>query len=449
MFPICEEEDLLIMSKINSDTQPLTSDIDLKTAIKEANRCLNCKKPQCKEGCPISNDIPEFIAALACGDLGEARRVIARKSNLPAICGRVCAHELQCEGYCVLSKAGKAIQIGMLEKTIADFAFEMVLPLDKIPQKTRGKVAVIGSGPAGLTVAGDLAKIGFDATVYEALEEPGGILLYGIPSFRLSKKIVRREVRSIEMLGVRYETNRVVGPDITIDQLFEDGHDAIFIGSGTAVSKDLDLPGHDLAGVVQSAYLLRMNYLNRSGQLDRKEVPVHPGDNILVIGAGNSGVDAARTAKQLGADSVKVLHRGTKESVPALQAEVDAAVREGVQFLHEHSPESFVGINAKLTALNATTANGNVVLQADKVFLAIGSRPANRIVSTTSGISIDEGGYVVIKDRPYGMTTRKGVFAGGDVVHRPATVVLAMKEAKRVAQGMAEYIDAVKLLELT
>jgi len=427
----------------------MLSQMDLKEAIKEANRCLNCKRPGCKEGCPIANDIPEFIAALAQGDFGEARRVIARKSNLPAICGRVCAHELQCEGNCVLNKGGKPIKIGMLEKTIADFSFEMALPLDKVPQKLRGKVAVIGSGPAGLTVAGDLAKIGFDATVFEALEEPGGILLYGIPSFRLSKKIVRREIHQIEMLGVRFKTNCVVGPDITIDQLFEKGYDAIFIGSGTAIAMELNLPGKELEGIMQSAYLLRMNYLHRSNQLERKEVPVQPGETVLVIGAGNVGIDAARTAKHLGAASVTVVYRGTREKMSALPSEAEAAADEGVAFLFEHTPEEFVGKGGKVNGLNVSAADGRKLLKADKIFLAVGSRPANRIISTTSGIEVDEGGYVVIKDRPYGMTTKKGVFAGGDVVHRPATVVLAMKEAKKVALGMAEYIDAVKLLELS
>ncbi len=420
---------------------------NLREAIKEANRCLNCKSPQCTTGCPISNDIPEFIQALARGNLGEARNIIARKSNLPAICGRVCAHELQCEGHCVLAKEGNPIRVGTLEKTIADFGFEMTLPLEMVSQKERGKVAVIGSGPAGLTVAGDLAKIGFDVTVFEAREEPGGVLLYGIPSFRLSKKIVRREIQNIKTLGVHFETGCVVGPDITVDQLFEKGYDAVFIGSGTSVARDLKLPGRELAGIMQSAYLLRMNYLHRSGQLSRDEVPVQSSDTVLVIGAGNVGVDAARTAKQLGAASVTVICRGTKETMPALQAEANAAAAEGVMFLFEHAPVAFTGKDGIVQGLLVSTPDGEKELPATSIFLAVGSKPANRIVSSTNGIDVDDGGYVVIRERPYGMTTRKGVFAGGDVVHRPATVVLAMKEAKKVAQGMTEYIDAVKLIE--
>lgn len=426
----------------------MAEEMDLKAAVKEANRCLNCRVPKCKDGCPISNDISEFIAAIAQGDLGAAYRIISRKSNLPAICGRVCAHEAQCEGHCILNKDGNPIRIGMLEKTAADFYFEMELPMERIPQKIRGKVAIIGSGPAGLTVAGDLAKKGFETTVFEALEEPGGILLYGIPSFRLSKKIVRREVRNIEMLGVRFKTNCVIGRDITIDRLVEEGYDSVFIGSGTALSKDLELPGRDLGGIVQSSYLLRMNYLFRSGQVDREEVPVNPGDNVLVIGAGNVGIDSARTAKRLGAGSVTVVYRGTKEKMSALPSEFAASYDDGVKFLFEHSPKEFLGKDGKLEALRVSVAGQNIDLPCSKIFLAIGSRPANRIVSTTKGIDVDADGYVIIKERPYGMTTRKGIFAGGDVVHRPATVVLAMKEAKKVAAGMMEYINAVKLLEL-
>jgi len=426
----------------------LNKPLTLKEAIAEANRCLNCKKPSCQEGCPISNDIPEFIEALGRGNLGEARKIIARKSNLPAVCGRVCAHELQCEGHCVLSKKGEGIRIGELERCIADFAFDMELPADKVLQKTQGRVAVIGSGPAGLTVAGDLAKIGFDVTVFEALSEAGGILLYGIPSFRLPKKIVRREVKTIETLGVRFEVNCVVGENLNVDELLGQGFDAIFIGSGTAVAKDLDLPGKDLEGVIQSVYLLRTHYLFQSGQIPREEVMVNEGDQVVVIGAGNVGMDAARTAVRLGAESVTLLSHSGPENMTALHSEYEAAVRDGVKFMWNTVPTAYEGEGTRLCALLVKGPDGTRTMDADKVFLAVGSRPANRIVSTTFGIDIDEGGYVVIKERPYGMTSRKGIFAGGDVVHRPASVVLAMHEAKKVAAGIAEYIKAVRLLEL-
>ncbi len=422
--------------------------MEMKEAIAEANRCLGCKSPKCKEGCPISNDIPEFIGALGHGDLGEARRILARTTNLPAICGRVCAREQQCEGSCVLKNKGKPIPIGLLERIVADFSFEMDLPLDKVPPKNQGKVAVIGSGPAGLTVAGDLAKLGFDVTVFEAQEEPGGILLYGIPSFRLSKKIVRREIARIEMLGVHFRTNCAIGRDITINGLFQTGFDAVFIGSGTAVPRDLDLPGRDLSGVIQAAQLLRQNYLHRSGKIVREEVPVKEGDRVLVVGGGNAAMDAARTAVRLGAGEVTVVYRRTPERMSAIPSEYEAAREEGVRFVFEAAPAAFCGEEGRFTALQATTPQGDMTLPGDRIFLALGAMPANRIVSTTYGIEVSPEGFVIIKDRPYGMTTRKGVFAAGDVVHGPASVVLAMKEAKRVAQGIAQYIDAVKLLSL-
>ena len=297
-------------------------------------------------------------------------------------------------------------------------------------------------------MAGDLAKQGFDATVFEALPEAGGILLYGIPSFRLSKKVVRREIRNIEALGVRFETNCTVGRDITVDGMFEKGFDAVFIGSGTAIAKELDLPGKELAGVIQSSYMLRTNYLFRSGQLARGEVLVQPGDRILIIGAGNVGMDAARTAVQLGAASVRVIERGQEREMSALRSEYASAKGQGVLFDWGVTPLAYEGDGVRFTALRVLTSEGETSIAADKVFLAIGSRPANRIVSTTTGIAVDDGGYVIIKERPYGMTTRKGVFAGGDVVHRPASVVLAMREAKKVAAGIADYVSAVKLLEL-
>lgn len=421
---------------------------EISEAIREAKRCLNCKNPQCKKGCPISNDIPEFINSISKGNMGEARDIIAQKSNLPAVCGRVCPHELQCEGSCVLGKKGGHIRIGLLERFVADFAFQMRLPQEKIPAKTRGKIAVIGSGPAGLTVAGDLAKQGFQVTVYEALPEAGGVLLYGIPAFRLPKEVVRREILQIEALGVNFITNATVGKDFTVDNLFESGYDAVFIGSGTAVAKDLDIEGKELAGIVQSSYLLRMISLFNSGQVERKEVPVEKNDVILIIGCGNVAMDAARSALRLGAKSVTVLSRGKQEAMPALKSEYEAAVNDGTAFMWEYSPLEYIGENGKITGLKVSTPAGEQILSANKVFLAIGARPANRIVSTTGGIEVEETGYVITKERPYGMTTRKGVFAGGDVVHKPATVVLAMKEAKKVAGGIAEYVDAVKLLEL-
>ncbi len=422
--------------------------LDLKSAIKEASRCLNCKVPQCKAGCPISNEIPSFIHALSKGNIGEAREILAEKTSLPAICGRVCPHELQCEGHCVLEKKGNGIKIGFLERFIADFTAEMKLNKEKINPKTRGKVAVIGSGPAGLTVAGDLARKGFMVTVYDALPEMGGILLYGIPDFRLPKDVVRREIAQIEQLGVVFEPNHTAGKDFTVDDLFEKGFDAAFIGSGTAIAKELDIPGKEFAGIIQSAYFLRMITLYKSGQVKKDELLLNENDRVLVIGGGNVAMDAARSAKRMGAVNVTVVYRGAPETMSALQSEYQDAVDEGIQFCFEHTPVAYVGDEKGITGLKVMVSGEEKIVEADKILLAIGSRPANRIVSTTTGIEVDNGGYVVTKEKPYGMTTRKGVFAGGDVVHKPATVVLAMKEAKKVAEGIETYVDAVKLLEL-
>ncbi|MDL2233383.1 FAD-dependent oxidoreductase, partial [Ruminococcaceae bacterium OttesenSCG-928-L11] len=251
----------------------------------------------------------------------------------------------------------------------------------------------------------------------------------------------------MEALGVHFEVNRTAGKDFTVDSLFADGCDAVFIGSGTAVAKELDLPGKELDGIIQSSYLLRMIALYNSHQLDRREVPVENGDRAVVIGCGNVAMDAARSLLRMGAASVQVIYRGKQETMPALKAEYEGAVTDGATFLWEHTPVAYEG-ETRVTGLRVTTPDGERSIAADKVYLAVGSRPANRIVSSTEGIEVDGNGYVITRERPYGMTTRQGVFAGGDVMHRPATVVLAMKEAKLVAEGIAAYVDAVRLLEL-
>ena len=419
-------EETTVVTEQVAGFQVVNEGFSTREAIEEAKRCLHCKVPQCKKGCPIGNDIPDFVHELSMGNMGAAMSIINAKSNLPAICGRVCPHEKQCQGNCVLGKKGKPVQIGKLEQFVADFDTTMNLSREKLPQKTRGRVAVIGSGPAGLTVAGDLARQGFNVTIFEGQAEPGGVLMYGIPEYRLPKAVVRAEVSKIEALGVQFITNCMVGENnVTIDSLFRAGYDAIFMGTGTSVPQNMDsTPGAKLHGVSQSTYFLHNVNAYNEGALTRDMVPLRDGEKVGVIGGGNVAMDAARTAIRLGAD-VTVLYRKTQEEMPAIQSEYDEAVKEGV--------------------LN--TPEGERVEKFDRIYLAIGSRPANRIVSTTAGIEVDEKGYVKVVERPFGMTTRRGVFAGGDVVHRPQTVVLAMKAAKEVAQGIAQYVDAIKLLE--
>ena len=422
--------------------------VSAKEAITEAKRCLNCKNPSCRKGCPIENDIPGFIHQLSMGNMGEAMSIINERSNLPAICGRVCPHEKQCQGHCILYPRGKGIQIGKLERFIADFDTDMNLLREKLPQKTRGKVAVIGSGPAGLTVAGDLARQGFSVTIFEGQEEAGGVLMYGIPDYRLPKDVVRKEIAKIEALGVNFILKCLVGKDITIDQIFDQGFDAIFIGTGTALPKALDVPGSHLKGIMASTYLLYMAHIYSEGNIDREAVPLQPGDRVGIIGGGNVAMDAAGTAVRMGASEVYVLYHRTEADMPAIRSEYEEAVKKGVKFMWNTSAIEFIGnAEGSLAEVRLKTDEGEKLMPFDRICFAIGSRPANRIVSTTKGIDVDESGYVIVKDRPFGMTTRRGVFAGGDVVHHPQTVVLAMKDAKQVAAGIAQYVDAVKLLD--
>lgn len=435
------------MNKPKAVFREINESYTLQEAIAEAKRCLNCKNPSCKKGCPIENHIPEFIHELSKGNMGNAMAIINEKSNLPAICGRVCPHEKQCQGHCVLYPKGKGIEIGKLERFVADFDTEMKLIREKLPQKTRGKVAVIGSGPAGLTVAGDLARQGFNVTIFESQAEPGGVLMYGIPEYRLPKQVVRQEIEKIEALGVTFLLNCVVGKQLNIDNIFAQGYDAIFIGSGTALPKSLDIPGAGLRGVIQATYLLHMANIYNEGTVGRDKVPVIEGEHVAVMGCGNVAMDAARTAVRMGAASVTIVYRRTEADMPAIQAEYQAALQEGVKFLWQTSTTEFLGDeDGKVVGLRANTPEGVKEYAFDRICLAVGSRPASRIVSTTEGIETDDNGYVLVKERPFGMTSRKGVFAGGDVVHRPQTVVMAMKAAKSVAVGIAQYVDAVKLL---
>lgn len=433
-----------------TELSELHSGFTIQEAIDEAKRCLHCKNPLCVQGCPIEHNIPEWIHQLSKGNIGGAMEILNEKSNLPAICGRVCPHEKQCEGHCILNKKDNPIKVGKLERFIADFDSEMGLSKERLKPKTRGKVAVIGSGPAGLTVAGDLARNGFNVVVFEGQREPGGVLLYGIPEYRLPNEIVRREVKKMEALGVTFHNNCMVGEDVTVDAMFDDGFDAVFIGSGTALPQSLDIEGGNLYRVSQSFYFLRMVSLYASGEIDKDLVPLRDGDRVAVIGAGNVAMDTARTALRMGAESVTIIYRRKEEDMPALRSEYLEAKEEGVQFMWEASTQKLYGEKREgrevLAGMQISTPEGIVDFPIDRVFLAVGSKPANRIVSTSLGIDVNDKGYIVTSDHPYGMTTRRGVFAGGDVVHTPQTVVLAMREAKRVAVGIAQYVDAIKLL---
>ena len=417
-------------------------------AIAEAKRCLHCKVPQCKKGCPVSNDIPDWIHELSQGNMGNAMAIINRRSNLPAVCGRVCAHERQCEGNCIMGKKSTPIRIGELERFVADFDGDMNLTHPELLPKTRGRVAVIGSGPAGLTVAGELARKGFEIEIFEMEPEPGGVLMFGIPEYRLPKAVVRREIKRICELGVTIHCNVTIGPDCNIDQLFEQGFDAIFMGTGTGKPRKLPIPGADYEAVRQAIWFLRRVSLYNSGLITRDEVPIRQGDRVFVIGCGNTAIDAARTALRLDAAEVTILYHRTIEHMSALMAEYNDAVEEGVKFRWETSvKEILADEKGKVNGIVTTAPTGESPLPAEKVIFAVGSSPASRIVSTTTGIDVDDKRYVITRDEPYGMTTRKGVFAGGDVTARPATVVHAMQDARRVAEGIEQYVDAVKLMK--
>lgn len=437
--------------KRNNSTEKLESfqeaneSYNMREAIAEAQRCLNCKVPQCKKGCPIGNDIPEWIHELSKGNLGNAMQIINNRSNLPAVCGRVCAHERQCEGNCVLGKRGRPVNIGMLERFIADFDGDMSLTHEKIPEKTRGRVAVIGSGPSGLTIAGELSRKGYAVEMFEMESEAGGVLMYGIPEYRLPKAVVRREIARIEQLGVNIHLNTTIGKDLTIDSLFAQGFDAIFMATGTAKPKKLDIKGADMPGVRMAVWLLRRISLWNEGSICRDEVPIRDGHRVCVIGGGNTAMDAARSAIRMGAGKVFVVYHRTIDKMTALRSEYEEAVSEGVEFLWEAEIEEIVGEERVLKGVLIKQKEKCHIEPADLVVMAVGAVPASRIVNSTIGIEVDEKGFVCTCDFPYGMTSRKGVFAGGDVAGRHATVVHAMQDAKRVAEGMEQYLDAVNV----
>lgn len=448
-----------------NDFNEVNGSFTLSQAIAEAQRCLGCKVPQCKKACPISNDIPDWIHELRKGNMGNAIQIIRAKSNLPGVCGRVCAHERQCEGACVLGKNGAAVKIGKLERFVADFDSDASLTHEHVTGVSHGRVAVVGSGPAGLTVAGDLARKGFEVEVFEAEPEAGGMLLFGIPEYRLPKKVVRHEVKMVEELGVKFHFGVKIGEKFTIDDLFSQGFDAIFIGIGTGKPSSLDVPVHvegsdqtvssstGMTCIHHATHFLRRVQMVREGLADASEVEVKPGDRVFVVGCGNTAMDAARTAVRLGAEHVTVVYRRTIDKMKALRSEYNEAVEEGIEFIWRTVIcEAFTDKDLTLKQINLETTeeDGTLthrVVEADKVLVAVGAAPSTRIPTTTTGIDVDDWGYLLTREMPYGMTSRKGVFAGGDVAGRQATVVHAMEDAKKVAEGIARYIDAIKLMD--
>nr|WP_242954679.1 NAD(P)-dependent oxidoreductase [Desulfitobacterium chlororespirans] len=419
-------------------------------ALAEASRCLQCKKPLCRQGCPVNNAIPQFIRALKEGEYAQGLEAIYRHSYLPAVCGRVCPQEKQCEASCILARKGKAIRIGKLEQFITDNATEVGFP--KVAA-TMGAIAVIGSGPAGLAAAVQLAQLGYSVTIFEGEAEPGGVLLHGIPEYRLPKDVVRRDIKKIENLGVEFRLNTLVGVDLFLDDLLTQGYQAVFIGTGAGLPKTLELPGEHLEGVISALYVLQTINLYNSGQLPEQELPVEKGEHVVVIGAGNVAMDAARTASRLGAEVTVLARRGLND-MAARDIERDEAIADGVKIRTYAAPlailgeENVTGIKCVNTMVSpegkvVIKEEESFVLPADKIIFAIGQRPYARIVTTSQGFEINKQGLLICND--HGMTTREGVFAAGDVVHGPATVVKAMGEGRRIAIEMHAYLLRKKL----
>lgn len=426
-------------------------------AMEEATRCLNCKHQPCKQGCPVGVPIPEFIQEVAAGNMEEAYKIITSENALPAICGRVCPQENQCEGKCVRGIKGEAVGIGRLERFVADYH----MANGKAPEldiKRNGiKVAIIGSGPAGITCAGELAKKGYDVTVFEALHKTGGVLSYGIPEFRLPKALVQKEVDSVATLGVKFETNVVVGRSITIDELQEQGYQGIFIGSGAGLPRFQNIPGENLNGVyAANEFLTRVN-LMKGYEFPNHPTPVKIADTVCVIGAGNVSMDCARTAKRLGAKDVYIVYRRSDKEIPARAEEVHHAKEEGIIFKLLTNPVEIHGEDGWVKSMECVEMElgepdesgrrrpvvkegSNFTIDTGTVIVSIGQSPNPLIRQTTPGLETQRWGGIIV-DEDSMKTSKEGVYAGGDVVTGAATVILAMGAGKTAAQAMDEYLS--------
>ena len=427
-------------------------------AMEEAARCIGCKNAACVKGCPVSIDIPGFIGRVKEGNIEEAYKIISEASSLPAVCGRVCPQESQCEGKCIRGLKGDPISIGKLERFVADWAFENDVHPEPPKEKNGKKVAVIGSGPAGVTCAGDLAKMGYDVTVFEALHELGGVLVYGIPEFRLPKeRVVRKEIENVKRLGVKFETNVVVGKAVTIDRLLEDeGFEAVFIGSGAGLPKFMGIPGENANGVFSANEYLTRSNLMKAFKEDSK-TPIMRGKKVAVVGGGNVAMDAARTALRLGAE-VHIVYRRSEAELPARVEEVHHAKEEGIIFDLLTNPVEILsdengwvsGIKCIKMELGEPDASGRrrpvevagseFVIDVDAVIMSLGTSPNPLISSTTEGLEVNKW-KCIIAEEENGKTTKEGVYAGGDAVTGAATVILAMGAGRAGAKGIHEYLS--------
>jgi glutamate synthase (NADPH/NADH) small chain len=427
-------------------------------AVAEAERCIQCPKPQCIQGCPVGVDIPGFIKEIREKNFDEAVRIVKEKNSLPAICGRVCPQETQCQKFCVLGKKGEPMAVGRLERFVADYELQRGVTVPPRSKSfTRGKVAVVGSGPAGLTAAADLTKLGYEVVIFEALHAPGGVLVYGIPEFRLPKKIVQAEVDYVKKLGVDVKTDHLIGRLYTIDELFEREFDAVFIGTGAGLPRFMRIPGENLGGIYSAnEFLIRVN-LMKAYMFPEYDTPIRVGKKVAVIGGGNSAMDSARSALRLGADEVWIVYRRSRAEMPTRLEEVENAEEEGIKFKLLTNPVRYLGdqrgwvtgMECIKMQLGEPDESGRrrpipikgseFVIDVDTVIVAIGNTPNPIIQQTTKGLQTTRWGTIVI-DEENGKTTKEGVYAGGDIVSGVATVISAMGAGKKAAKAIHEHL---------